>query len=285
MRVCILYSLPQKEAAGGNNEYQTSFVKKEEICVMATYFEETLKNGEAYFMSSNYNNAAKMFGEKGFTGKQCTKDRTYYVTCRIDKDTEFVIIEVSPCIFCDDSYRGQASEYISQINAMHKTGNFRLDDNGHVYVQIESSFKDGAISSDGFDEMVKMVVSISDTFEKIIDKLCHGRLISLEETAGNAVKARARRLVVSITESTGKNDHNGLFGLERFGLSKLTDDFPCFDENDDDEFDDTEFMDMLKEYCGGLSERKTSEGKRPDNRINDILNALNEDDSDNSDGD
>lgn len=183
---------------------------------MSKHFNETMRNAERYYERVEHNCTAKIINGNGFTAHIDTTDRTYFVSTRIDKNAELVIMEISPAIHCSKEARSQVSEYINKINATFKCGNLRIESNGNIYMHTEQRFDDAPLSSDMFGIMEKTCMVILDTFELIIEKLAHMKLLEPDE-------ADIEKVIKIYNEK------------KRMSLAEET----LFDDDEDDDDDDT----------------------------------------------
>lgn len=148
---------------------------------MAKYFNETLRNGESYYEIADHNYTAKMMNGEGFSSRIDTLDRTYFVTTKIDKNAELVVMEISPSIHCPKEARSQVGEYIDKINTRYKCCNLRIAPNGNLHIHAEQRFDDAPLSVEMFKIMEGECIKILDTFEVVLDKLAHMKLLEPDE--------------------------------------------------------------------------------------------------------
>lgn len=196
---------------------------------MRNYF-ETMKNGEEFYKNSRHNYVAKTLDGNGFTSRIDTKDRAYNVIARIDKHSEMVIMEIYPGIHCAKETRAQTTEYISKINDKHKTCNLRISVNGNVYIHAEQRFNDAGVSIDMFRHMEAACMKILDTFENVIEKLAHARLLESEEAdiervILNHMKSRRGAAVSELSDmllGNDDDDDDDSDGADRTDASSLT---------------------------------------------------------------
>ncbi len=148
---------------------------------MAKYFNETVRNGERYYERANHNYTAKMIDGEGFTTRIDSSDKTYFVITRIDEGAELVIMEISPSIHCPKEARSQVGEYIDKINSRYKCCNLRIAPNGNLHIHAEQRFDDAPLSVEMFKIMEGECIKILDTFEIVLDKLAHMKLLEPNE--------------------------------------------------------------------------------------------------------
>lgn len=168
---------------------------------MSNYYEETMRNGERYYEKCSHNYSAKMLDGGGFTSRIDTADRTYHIITRVDEKAELVIMEISPTIYCCNEARAQVGEYINLINDKYKCCNIRISHNGNIHAHAEQRFDDAPLSEDMFEIMEGEEIKILDTFEVVLDKLAHMKLISPEEAdVEKMIEAHIKRMRKSLID-------------------------------------------------------------------------------------
>ena len=183
---------------------------------MAKHFNETVRNGERYYERANHNYTAKMMDGEGFTARIDSSDRTYFVITRIDEGAELVIMEISPSIHCPKEARSQVGEYIDKINARYKCCNLRIAPNGNLHIHAEQRFDDAPLSVEMFKIMEGECIKILDTFEVVLEKLAHMKLLDPDEAdVEKVIKKHIEKIKMKLAED-------------------LSEDF-SFDDNEDDE--------------------------------------------------
>lgn len=154
---------------------------------MSKYFKETMRNAQEFYKNTDCSIVAKTFDSDGFVGIYEMADRPYFFVTKIEEDNDVAYMEISPCILCRKEAVGQMSEYMSQINEKFMTCNFRVADNGKVYIHTEQRFDDGPISTSTFGFMEMECIKRLDAFESVLDKLANLRLLTPEEADVNKV--------------------------------------------------------------------------------------------------
>ena len=187
---------------------------------MSKHFNETIRNGERYFERADHNYTAKMMDGEGFTARIDSSDRTYFVITRIDEGAELVIMEISPSIHCPKEARSQVGEYIDKINARYKCCNLRIAPNGNLHIHAEQRFDDAPLSVEMFKIMEGECIKILDTFEVVLDKLAHSKLIEPDEAdVEKVIKKHIEKIKMKLAED-------------------LSDKFSFDDDEDDDDEDE-----------------------------------------------
>lgn len=159
---------------------------------------ESFENGKKFFEEQYKGNGGTLFGNEGFFANINTEDRTYTLLCYIDAASDLVYMEVYPGIHVAEAYRSQVSEYINKINAMRKCTNVRVAANGSLYVHSEQDIKNSAATYDMFLRMIKKSITLLDTFEKVLDKISSGRLLSEEESSVEKVAIKRIKEIKSM---------------------------------------------------------------------------------------
>ena len=199
---------------------------------MAKYFNGTVRNGERYYERADHNYTAKMMDGEGFTARIDSSDRTYFVITRIDEGAELVIMEISPSIHCSKEARSQVGEYIDKINARYKCCNLRIAPNGNLHIHAEQRFDDAPLSMEMFKIMEGECIKILDTFEVVLDKLAHMKLLEPDEAdVEKVIKKHIEKIKMKLAED-------------------LSDKFTFDDDEDDDDEDETSSHTSLPEPPG-----------------------------------
>ncbi len=168
---------------------------------MSKHFNETIRNGERYFERADHNYTAKMMDGEGFTARIDSSDRTYFVITRIDEGAELVIMEISPSIHCPKEARSQVGEYIDKINARYKCCNLRIAPNGNLHIHAEQRFDDAPLSMEMFKIMEGECIKILDTFEVVLDKLAHMKLLEPDEAdVEKVIKKHIEKIKMKLAE-------------------------------------------------------------------------------------
>ncbi|MGN1168589.1 MAG: hypothetical protein ACI4RB_00595 [Acutalibacteraceae bacterium] len=201
---------------------------------MSKHYYETMVNGENFYKNAKHNYTAKMMDGGGFTARIDTSDRTYYVITRVDDDAELVIMEIAPCIFCSEGARSQVGEYIDKINAKYKSCNLRIAHNGNLHIHAEQRFDDGPLSVEMFRTLESECIKILDTFEIVLDKLAHLKLIEPDE-------ADVEKMI---------DNHRAKF------LKRMVDSVPEILSDDDDDDDNASTVRDLHRLTGLLHKRR-----------------------------
>lgn len=127
-----------------------------EVFIMSN-FELTTRNVRDYLMQGHYNLVGEIINDDEMTGFLCeviTDDKRSFFKIRIDDTIQFLIFEIYSGITIPEPYRNMAAVYAARESEIYKVGNIRVDmDRGDVYVHVESSFKDSAITTEAFEEM------------------------------------------------------------------------------------------------------------------------------------
>ena len=148
---------------------------------MSKNYLQTFRNGERHYSFGGYSCVAKIMGNEGFTVRIDTSRRSYFAISMIDRGAQLLTMEIYPGIHCCKEAQGQVSEYISKINAKYKCCNLRLSFNGDVHTHAEQRFDDNPVSAEMFKIMECECMKILDTFENVLEKLAHMKLLESDE--------------------------------------------------------------------------------------------------------
>lgn len=163
---------------------------------MDILYKITMNNAHRYYSRSNHTLVAELMSEDGFMADIITPERVYHIVTRIMKEAEMLIMDISPEIHCSSPDTiSMVIEYANKINAMHLSGNVKVNPNGHVYVQIEQSFKDFQITCEMLEKMETTSILILDTFCGVLEKLSKGRLLDADEVAPETVSEKYKEKI------------------------------------------------------------------------------------------
>ena len=108
-------------------------------------------------------------------------DRTYHEEIYLDEDCGLVYMELSFDLACPKEYRAVLSEYLTILNARFKTGDIRMDENGHIYGHSAQYFKDAPISEGIIAEMERDLIAFGERFGSKLQRVASGGEIPSKE--------------------------------------------------------------------------------------------------------
>lgn len=194
---------------------------------MSQYAEKTLENMRNYYEESeNGHNIVSKIVKKGIDGyiaHSILEERTCFVVCILDSDASIFTLSVYPSIHVDIPYRHMFSEYCSKVNANTKSGFFKLEGNGNVYITESQDVSNSFLTSDVIKQLeIRLLHSIS-IYSGELDKAAHGIIPNFD------ISAIIKNYFLKNLGRTESKDH---------GHTNVPDSFELFDDLDEKEKND-----------------------------------------------
>lgn len=194
---------------------------------MSQYTEKTLENMRKYYEESeNGHNIVSKIVKKGIDGyiaHSILEDRTCFVVCILDSDASVFTLGIYPSIHVDIPYRHMFSEYCSKVNENNRSGFFKLEENGNVYIAESQDVSTSFLTSDVIKQLeIRLLHSIS-IYSEELDKAAHGIIPTLDLSA--IIKKH-------FFKNLGRTEN------KCFGHTKVSDSIELFDNQDKKENND-----------------------------------------------
>ena len=136
--------------------------------------------------------------------------RTYFEQIILDKDTRLVYIELAIDVSCPKQNRAAVSDYLTRINSVMKTGNFRMLDNGHIYAHVSQYFIDGPVSVDTIEELEHDLIAMAErNSEKIMNVAVTGVVPDPKEEIIKEIDRRIEELRKQLESSSEDDGEDG----------------------------------------------------------------------------
>ena len=103
-------------------------------------------------------------------------ERTYLVSCKLDKLMNVAILDVYPGIIVKRCYREMFLEYVSRINIEKKMGTILVEDFGDVTMRATLPFRDIPISLNTFDYFHNLMILELEKDIESLDRVASGKL-------------------------------------------------------------------------------------------------------------
>ena len=122
----------------------------------------TMINLKKFLTESPFNYTAKIIHNEyqGFITQIYTKSGTFYFIYRMSAADKTLIFELSTGLHCPSDNKSIVYQKLAEINASMHTTNFRMDENGHIYLHSEYIFIDYPVSKQRFHEITDFMISI-----------------------------------------------------------------------------------------------------------------------------
>jgi len=157
----------------------------------------TMRNIEEYLIrTSNHNTTAKNLegsSSDGFICEIMTKQNSYFMKVRVDKNLEYVTVDVYPGINVMPQFRAMAAQYCMEKSDEKKIGTICISSrHGDIYSHVESSIKDAPLSGETLEEMENIAITCVHTCQEDLEFISHG-LIPSNKEKGDSVAEMLER--------------------------------------------------------------------------------------------